>query len=173
MFWNKVIGLWQRLFSGAQYRADESSRADARSDTMNQTRAVSCLPVTPAESLARFIVFSKWIRNNDKTVRPDAFIPYPYPELSVTRHIGLLDTEIWDLGRDVANQRALTLHGRADVTASVVTNLSLRIEPTAEPKNHANVTGWPADKSHQKIIALKMAAQAVFVSRPQRPLAPT
>ncbi|MCE9619114.1 MAG: hypothetical protein K8R92_04325, partial [Planctomycetes bacterium] len=62
--------------------------------------------------------------------------------------------------------RALPLHGRADVKALVVTRLTLRVEPTAKPKNHANITGWPVDKPTQKMMALQMAAEAAFVPAP-------
>lgn len=120
--------------------------------------------VTDGESLARFVLVSKWIRN-DQTVRQDAFIPYPYPDLSVTRHVELSESELWQLGQSVADKRALPLYGRADIQALVVKSQSLRIEPTPEPKNHANITGWPSDKPGQKIIAQEIAAAARFVPK--------
>lgn len=42
-------------------------------------------PVADDEKVSRFILFSKWLRS-DKNLRSDAFIPHPYPDLSVTRH---------------------------------------------------------------------------------------
>lgn len=68
------------------------------------------------ELLARYVLYSKWVRS-DQTVRADAFIPYPYPDLSVTRHVGLTEEEIWGLGEEVAGKRGLRLYGRADVAA--------------------------------------------------------
>lgn len=121
-------------------------------------------PVTDDELLARFVLFSNWIRH-DKTVRPDAFIPHPYPDLSVTRHIGLSESELWQLGQNVSDKIGRPLYGRADIKALAVKTQSLRIEPTPEPKNHANITGWPADKPGQKIIAQEIAATARFVSK--------
>lgn len=117
-------------------------------------------PVTDDELLARFVLFSNWIRH-DKTVRPDAFIPHPYPDLSVTRHIGLSESELWQLGQNVSDKIGRPLYGRADIQAFAVKKQSLRIQPTPEPKNHANITGWPPDKPRQKSIAQKIA-QAVF-----------
>ncbi len=122
-------------------------------------------PVADDEKLARFILFRNWIRN-DSTVRPDAFIPYPHPNLSVYRHIGLAEPEVWQIGRAIANARPAKLYGRADILASDVKHHSLRIEPTPTPKNHANITGWPERKPEQKIIALKIAASAHFVPQP-------
>lgn len=122
--------------------------------------------VTDDEFLARFILFRGWIRSSDSTVRPDAFIPYPYPDLSVTRHIGLSVEELWQIGQAVADCRPATLYGRADIQAMHAKQRSLRIVPTPEPKNHANVTGWPKDKPAQKIIAQELAAAAHYVPKP-------
>lgn len=121
-------------------------------------------PVTDDELLARFVLFSRWIRS-DKTVRPDAFIPHPYPDLSVTRHEGLPEPELWQLGQEVATLRNLTLYGRADVRARAVKAQSLSIQPTPEPRNHANINGWPPDKPAQKIIAQEIAAAAEYVGK--------
>lgn len=121
-------------------------------------------PVTDDELLARFILFRKWIRH-DQTARPDAFIPYPYPDLSVTRHRELLEFDLWQIGQSVADKRSLNLYGRADIQALAVKAQSLHIEPTPMPKNHANIIGWPLDKPRQKIIAQEIAATARFVPK--------
>jgi len=127
---------------------------------------VSLTPVADDEALARFVLFRGWIRSSDGKVKPDAFIPYPYPDLSVTRHIELSEAEIWQIGQQVADQRPATLHGRADIQAFSVKRQSLRIVPTLEPRNHANVIGWPKDKPAQKIIAQQLAADAHYVLKP-------
>ena len=124
----------------------------------------SLAPIEDDEWLGRFVLFRNWFRN-DKTVKPDAFIPYPWPSLSVTRHLGLTEAELWEIGQDVADSRPATLYGRADVQAITVRNQSLSISPTREPRNHANINGWPPDKPSQKIIAQEIAAAATFVPR--------
>lgn len=118
------------------------------------------------EWLARFILFRKWIRNSDQTLRPDAFIPHPWPDLSVTRHLELSQNEIWETGQGVADQRGTKLLGRGDVRASVPRGQRLQIEaaPIDGNLNHANITGWPADKPAQKMIAQEIAARAFFVA---------
>lgn len=120
--------------------------------------------VADDECLARFILFSKWIRNSDQTVKPDAFIPYPYPNLSVTRHIDLTEEMLWKMGQDVAEARAAKLYGRADIYAAAIWKQQLKIKSVPVPNNpnHANIDGWPMDKSTQKIIALQLAADAVY-----------
>lgn len=121
--------------------------------------------ITDEELLARFIVYSGWVRS-DSTVKSDAFIPPLNLNLSVTRHLGLNETALWEIGNSVAAQRTLTLHGRADVLSAVIMQLSLSIDPapTLENPNHANITGWPKEKSAQKSLAQQIAAKAQFVS---------
>jgi len=121
-------------------------------------------PVSEDEWMARFILFRYWIRKGDLSVRPDAFIPHPYPGLSVTRHMGLSETELWQIGQEIADKRPAALYGRADLQAISVIKKSLRIVATPEPRNHADITGWPADKPSQKIIAQEIAAEARFVA---------
>lgn len=118
------------------------------------------------EWLARFILFRKWIRSSDQTLRPDAFIPHPWPDLSVTRHLELSENEIWNIGQAIADQRGTKLLGRGDVQASVPRGQRLQIEsaPIEGNLNHANITGWPADKPAQKMIAQEIAARAFFVA---------
>ncbi len=122
--------------------------------------------VTDDERLARFIVTNRWIRS-DQTIRPDAFIPHPYPDLSVTRHKNLSEQELWRVGKGVADAAAKALHGRADVRASAVRRYTLEVEPdpVRGNPNHASIVGWPGEKPAQKIIAQQIAAECKFVRR--------
>ena len=118
-------------------------------------------PVTYDEQLARFILQRSHLRQ-DGSVKQDAFVPYPWPDLSVTRHLQLTDKELWGIGHDVARQTTKTLHGRADVRAGDFQQQRLRVitAPVEGNPNHANVTDWPAEKPAQKIIAQQIAAAA-------------
>jgi hypothetical protein len=118
-------------------------------------------PVDSDEWLARFILKRSHLRQ-DRTVKPDAFIPYPRSELSVTRHLLLSETELWQFGRDVAREIGKPLLARADVQAFVFQRPELRVvaAPLPENPNHANVVGWPAEKPAQKSIAQEIAAAA-------------
>jgi hypothetical protein len=62
----------------------------------------------------------------------------------------------------VARQIGQTLRGRADVQVSVFRRQELNVveAPLVENPNHANVTGWPAEKPAQKVIAQQIAAAA-------------
>jgi len=136
---------------------------------MNET----ILPPTVSadESLARFITTGIWVRQ-DKSIRPDAFAPPNDLNLSVTRHIGISEQILWQIGQNVADaiskKRRSRLHGRADITAGEVTRQNLKVEaaPLTENANHAHITGW-LDKPARKHIAQCLAAAAKFVARPQ------
>jgi hypothetical protein len=117
------------------------------------------------ELLARFVLFSGWVRS-DRTMRPDAFIPFPWPNLSVTRHLELSKDELWTIGQHIADNRPSKLYGRADLQVLTILEQSLRVVPTPTPRNHANIAGWPSDKPSQKTIALRIAAAATFLPRP-------
>lgn len=52
---------------------------------------------------------------SDGTLKPDPFMPYKGVELSVTRHLGLEESEIWQAGRIVAEETQTTLQGWTDV----------------------------------------------------------
>lgn len=120
--------------------------------------------ITDDEIIARFIVSKRWIRG-DNSVKPEALMPHPYPDLSVTRHIGLCESQLWMIGQDVAAVTGRTLHGRADSQVSVARNQDLKVTsaPTPQNPNHANITGWPVGKPEQKIKALEIANNSRFV----------
>ena len=123
--------------------------------------------VTDEELLARFLLFSRWVRE-DRTLRPDGFMPSADTELSVTRHRGLSEMALWQIGQAVADARLrATLYGRADLKAVDARRQRLRVDAAPLPanRNHANITGWPPEKPAQKIVAIVLAASAAFVAR--------
>lgn len=118
------------------------------------------------EKLARYVFSKKHIRPGGSTVKPDAFVPYRHTKLSVTRHRDATKVEIWNIGENIALVREKELLGRADVQVFDFLEEKLNVIPDAiipENPNHANVTGWPKEKSMQKIIAQEIAAKARFV----------
>lgn len=129
---------------------------------------MATLPFISSEELTRFVLFSNWIRSSDLTVKPDAFIPYPYPDLSVTRHKNLTQKELWRTGQDIADVRPATLHGRADISVGEIQRQSLEIvpRPVTNNPNHVAIVDWPADKPTQKTIAQQLAANAKFIPKP-------
>ena len=54
--------------------------------------------VAAEELLARYVLQGSHVRNSNQTVKPDAFIPHPYSDLSVTRHLQATADEIWAAG---------------------------------------------------------------------------
>lgn len=117
--------------------------------------------VKPEESLSRYIMDKRQFSAQDRRVKYSAFLPARSGETSVFRIAGLLDYEIWEIGhREVAQKRGKRLLGRADISASHVLENSLKVKPDNNPPRHANIIGWPAEKSEQKLIAMELAAEA-------------
>ncbi len=130
-------------------------------------RAQVVSPVDDHERLARFILFSGWFRKSELSVKPEAFVPHPYPDLSVTRHGELAERELWDIGKAIADFRpSATLYGRADIDVAEIRKHSLNVlaAPVKNNPNHANITGWPSEKPIQKALAQRIAAKAIFVA---------
>ena len=127
---------------------------------------IAVSPVDNEEQLARFVLFSKHVDAYDQRIKPEAFIPHPYPDLSVTRHRGLSEKQLQKLGCGISTARKRTLYGRADVGAITVRQQALAVEPhpVKGNPNHANILGWPKEKPAQKIIALKLAAASTYRS---------
>jgi len=124
-------------------------------------------PITATEILARFVVRRQWIRQ-DGTIRQDAFIPPPDLELSVTRHFGLAEHQLWAIGEQVATElQIVPLLGRADVSVEHVTRCKLDAVAAALPNNpnHAHLIGWPKEKSAQKMAAVELAGLARYTKR--------
>jgi len=128
--------------------------------------------VGSGELLARYVLAKKHFRRKSQTLKPDAFMPHPYDELSVTRHLEITNGELWDIGKKItaAMEPPRTLYGRGDVLSSTFLGQNLKVlaDPVKGNPNHANVTGWPPanDKSAQKLVATEIAAVAKFVVTP-------
>lgn len=124
--------------------------------------------VNGQELLARYVLFRSHIRGSDMTLKPDAFMPPPNLELSVTRHLMASNKEIWHVGESVAEQREKNLLGRADIDTAVCVEQRLAVSaaPIEGNPNHAHVTNWPQDKPAQKSIAQQLAAASNFVKKP-------
>ena len=123
--------------------------------------------ISADETCARFVLHSRHIRS-DKTVKPDAFVPHPHRDLSVTRHLSASDAEVWSVGEKVAAKTEKTLYGRADISVAtcILQKLTAKAAPIDDNPNHADISDWPADKSAQKLIALELAEAAKYVDRP-------
>lgn len=108
------------------------------------------------ELLARFIVSSKWYRA-DLTIKPDAFIPHPTGKLSVTKHSGISESKLWEIGKGVAASRQSNLHGRSDILAGKCKIKPLQVVLDEPPENHVHIENWPEEKHERKMLAIELA----------------
>lgn len=121
----------------------------------------NCLKVEDDELLTRFIKTWRHIRSSNNTVKHEAFMPHStLIELSVFRHIGLTQEELWKIGH---TQLARPIYGRADIYCYSVKRQNLTVEPNHSLINHANIKNWPTEKAQQKIIAMVLASEATLI----------
>ncbi len=128
------------------------------------------VPVADAVVLARFLLQSSWIRA-EGTIKPDAFMPPPSLELSVTQCEGPEQAVNWHRGQQVAATRQRTLYGAALITARAVRTvepLDAVQAPLDEDPLHGHVINWPPSsaKERQKELALELAKNAKKVDPP-------
>lgn len=120
------------------------------------------------ELLARFITDKDWIRA-DRTIRPSAFIPPKNLQLSVTRHVGISEGTLTELGKAVAAivalKRTAAYWGRADFRVATPSELGLECvaAPRPENGNHAHIVRWPSSKDERSIIALEISKRVTSV----------
>ena len=132
--------------------------------------ALAAVRVEDDERLARFVLTARHIPKTGGGVKAEAVLPFKWVELSVSRHRDLTESELWELGQEVARKRSETerrevpLVGRADFLARTARQQNLDVKPDEPPRNHANVIGWPAEKSAQMSRAQEIAAQSVFIA---------
>jgi hypothetical protein len=123
--------------------------------------------VKSTEPLTRYIMSKDHYRPSDNTVKHNIFMPPRNGELSVYRIENLTSTEIWDIGSEfVSKPMTKKLLGRADFLAQHVYDQGLNVRPEATPHpRHANIYGWPEDKT--RIIAIELASKAQLYLLPQ------
>ena len=123
------------------------------------------MDVPDPERLSRFLFFKRWFSAEKQRVRPDAFIPHPWIELSVSCTEGLKDKEIWALGQKTAEARSDNppLLGRADLKAHHARNQGLRVDRNDDPPFHANILGWSTEgRAIQRMKAIELAANSTL-----------
>lgn len=117
--------------------------------------------VNQEENLTRYILHTNHFSALHRRVKYAVFMPAPNRETSIFRTSNLSDNEIWGIGgSEVAQKRGLPLLGRADISAFHVFDKELKVIPDNKPQRHANIIGWPEEKSEQKLIAMELAENA-------------
>ncbi|WP_420263729.1 hypothetical protein [Candidatus Magnetominusculus dajiuhuensis] len=116
--------------------------------------------VDTSENLTRFIFSKNDFRSSDEHVRYSAFMPPSNKLLSVFRIFDLADPEVWELGDKVGILRERTLLARADIKVSNVNDSGLDVDANDDPPRHANIVGWPEEKSEIKLKAIELADRA-------------
>jgi len=121
--------------------------------------------ISISELLSRFVFHHSHVKSSDSTVRHAAFLPKE-GQTSVFRISGITDSDIWDIGDEVAFRRQLPLVGRADISVAAVLKTGLQAARHEPPPRHANIVNWPDEKSAQRLKAMELAAEAQYHPNP-------
>ncbi len=119
--------------------------------------------VSPSESLARYLTHHYHYSSLTNSVKTAAFQPPSNLRLSVFRIDGLIPKEVWEIGRvNVAPLPGKDVYGFANIIASAVCEMDLDVDPDNNPPRHADIVGWPQEKSERTSIAQELAAKATL-----------
>jgi len=117
--------------------------------------------------LARYIVSKSQFSAENRRVKHNAFMPPAGLHLSVFVISGLAEAIVWEIGAaNVAGPQGKTLYARADVQVETVRMAKLRVEVDNNPVRHANIAGWPDEKSAQMLKATILAEAAALQLHP-------
>lgn len=125
--------------------------------------------VVSTEPLTRYLFHKKnHYSEESRRVKFRAFIkPHKSEFLSVSRTIGLNESDIWKLGEEyVAKPSNRTILARAGFSASSILNNGLSVIDDQPPPRHAGIGGWPIEKHTAKSVAIEIAAEATLTIIP-------
>lgn len=124
--------------------------------------------VANLEVISRFAMSSRQYGTQPLEAKFPLFMPPDDLRMSVYRTSGLNLEETWALGQQyVADPQQKQVKGRADLLASEAREHHLEVIGVPEPHDrHAEIVGWPPDRIRQRLLAVRLAKQAVFSLRP-------
>jgi hypothetical protein len=121
---------------------------------------MSARDIHPSDWVARYLLEGE-IKNSDKTIRHQAFMPPQSLKHSVFRTYDLSEEGIWALAVEKVEPARGKVLGRGDLRISEIIENTLRVEPDEDPESrHADIVGWSNDRNHRATIAKVLAALA-------------
>jgi hypothetical protein len=128
--------------------------------------------LTTDQVVSRFIYSSRNISVERRRIKPGAFNPSPYDELSVIHATGLADNELWEIGDNTLGTQPgrNSVCGRADIPVKSLTEKSLRAIRDNQPfDRHTSVVDWPTlddpdqTKQLRKQVCLELSQDEAIV----------
>ena len=116
------------------------------------------------KDISRFLFDSGHVRA-DKTIKHNAFIPPKNYRLSVFKTDTLTAEQIYQIGAQyVMPLRGKPIKGVAQVNSSHVVAIGLSFDSDGVPHpRHSNIIGWSEDSSKDRVLALRLASEAVLL----------
>jgi hypothetical protein len=122
--------------------------------------------VSPEETVTRFLTHQSSFNPRTRKIRYAVFDPPSSLALSVYRVAGMDDVTIWSTGDGFVAPYRGTVLARADLPVAQchVHGLSVAADPQPHPA-HANIVGWPGERSKQIALAKELAIAATLIVR--------
>jgi hypothetical protein len=92
-------------------------------------------------------------------------MPPPHNGLSVFHTQNLQEGQIWPLANVISLNPPRRIEYRADIAVNQVKQLHLDVDLDNTPEHHANIIGWPDEKSKQMLLAQELASKATLKLR--------
>lgn len=124
------------------------------------------MKVEDHERISRFLFTKRHYSTQKNLVKPEAFVPHPHIELSVSCTHDLNEEDVWALGTTAMLARSdnRNLHGRGDLLAGHVYAQKLTLDRDDDPPKHANILGWPEEGGDAQLMkATELASQATLL----------
>lgn len=123
--------------------------------------------ISISEKVTRYFFDESGYSANSRRVRYNALLPNRNGKTSVFWISNLTPVQIWDIGQWVAEIREKILRARGDIIGSHVLSEGLIIESeTTVHSLHANIIGWPEQRSEKLLIAKKLARKTELQLKP-------
>jgi hypothetical protein len=122
----------------------------------------------PSDRFSRFIHQKGDYSVDNNKVKANAFNPpRTSSRLSIFLTESLTEKEIWTIAENcVDDPPNKVTKARGDLKESVVTSAGLTIDFDDNPPRHANILGWPQEKSERMLLAKKISDPSVLVVKP-------
>lgn len=125
--------------------------------------------IDDSEKIGRFIFSKDHFNAANKEVKYAAFMPAKDNKASVYRIDGFTEEQIWSIDHIYVSGKRTdgkVSVGRADLIAEQIRQVQLDVVSEPDPHiHHANIQGYPIEKSAIKLKAIELAKKANFIQK--------
>jgi len=117
------------------------------------------------DSLARFLTSKRHFIVDKLRVQPQAFMPKQLKcSVYQINNLSLSDILKLAVNNEVTTQSGKPPYGWAAISVYEIEKIKkLKVDKDNVPERHANIIGWPEEKSEQKLLALELVESSKLI----------